>query len=109
MKMEKAINDLHNALDYENEMSDKEYACRIEFEKNKLDKELWNKLCKAKAAYLAAFRATIEACKVVGELEEKEDKEYYENLKCTFCGELNSICGGDHGDEMRDIARERGW
>jgi hypothetical protein len=27
--------------------------------------------------------------------------------KCTFCKRYTSQCGGDHGDEMRDIARER--
>jgi hypothetical protein len=36
---------------------------------------------------------------------------YYENegrqdQKCTFCGYMDSECGGDHGDEMRDIQRE---
>ena len=25
--------------------------------------------------------------------------------KCTFCGEMVRECGGDHGDEMRDIGR----
>jgi hypothetical protein len=25
--------------------------------------------------------------------------------KCTFCGEMERDCGGDHGDEMRDIGR----
>ena len=29
-----------------------------------------------------------------------------EDSKCTFCGEMNSFCGGDHGDEMREIQRE---
>ena len=24
---------------------------------------------------------------------------------CTFCGEMETDCGGDHGDEMRDIGR----
>lgn len=35
----------------------------------------------------------------------KKSKVVYE--KCTFCGRCESICGGDHGDEMRDIMRER--
>ena len=28
------------------------------------------------------------------------------DAKCTFCGEMESECGGDHGDEMREICRE---
>ena len=41
----------------------------------------------------------------------KEEENYYATLKCTFCGELDSICGGDHADEMREIVREadRRW
>lgn len=31
----------------------------------------------------------------------KEDKE-----PCSFCGEAYYICGGDHGDEMREMQRE---
>ena len=27
------------------------------------------------------------------------------DMKCTFCGEMDSECGGDHGDEMREIGR----
>jgi len=29
-----------------------------------------------------------------------------QDSKCTFCGDMVSECGGDHGDEMRDIQRE---
>jgi hypothetical protein len=36
----------------------------------------------------------------------KQEKEFYENYVCTFCGNLMIDCGGDHGDEMRDICRE---
>jgi hypothetical protein len=42
----------------------------------------------------------------------REEWEYYcDNHVCTFCGELERECGGDHVDEMRDIMREscRGW
>lgn len=38
---------------------------------------------------------------------EREDYEYYrQDSKCTFCGAMESECGADHGDEMRDIQRE---
>ena len=35
-----------------------------------------------------------------------------EEKPCTFCGEILRYCGGDHGDEMREIQRNalrRGW
>lgn len=38
---------------------------------------------------------------------EREHYEYYrQDSKCTFCGAMESECGEDHGDEMRDIQRE---
>jgi hypothetical protein len=36
-----------------------------------------------------------------------DDDDYYEeDSKCTFCGAMESECGGDHADEMRDLLRE---
>ena len=35
-----------------------------------------------------------------------DDDRSYEDDVCTFCGQMISECGGDHGDEMRDIVRE---
>jgi hypothetical protein len=45
--------------------------------------------------------------------ESDEDTNAYlerhaEDRKCTFCGLMESDCGGDHVDEMRDIIRESG-
>lgn len=41
--------------------------------------------------------------------DEEDDDDYYnQDRKCTFCGYMESECGGDHGDEMRDICREGG-
>jgi hypothetical protein len=38
-----------------------------------------------------------------GRLYEDEEEDYYnQDSKCTFCGAMESDCGGDHGDEMRD-------
>jgi hypothetical protein len=34
------------------------------------------------------------------------DEDYWEDRECTFCHAMESECGGDHGDEMRDIMRE---
>jgi hypothetical protein len=46
--------------------------------------------------------------KAIHEAEEvNEEEEYWrQDSKCTFCGAMESDCGGDHGDEMRDIMRE---
>lgn len=39
--------------------------------------------------------------------DEQDDDDYsHEDYKCTFCGQMASECGEDHGDEMRDIMRE---
>ena len=35
-----------------------------------------------------------------------DDDRHYEDDVCTFCGQMISECGEDHGDEMRDIQRE---
>jgi hypothetical protein len=44
-------------------------------------------------------------------IKDAEDLEYWydedhRDSKCTFCGSMESECGGDHGDEMREIQRE---
>jgi len=36
---------------------------------------------------------------------EKLYYDYSQDRKCTFCGSMESECGGDHGDEMRMITR----
>ena len=39
--------------------------------------------------------------------DEQDDDDYSrDDYKCTFCGQMASECGEDHGDEMRDIMRE---
>ena len=41
------------------------------------------------------------------EVDDDDDDDYrMEDSKCTFCGAMESQCGGDHADEMRDIMRE---
>ena len=47
--------------------------------------------------------------KAIGHAENEQwRKEMLEDEEkpCTFCGEILRYCGGDHGDEMRDIVRE---
>jgi len=45
-------------------------------------------------------------------IENAEDQEWRDRMveedkkPCSFCGEILRDCGGDHGDEMRDIQRE---
>lgn len=45
-------------------------------------------------------------------IKDAEDKQWRDEMvedegkPCTFCGEILRECGGDHGDEMRDIQRE---
>lgn len=47
-----------------------------------------------------------EAIKLKKNIRELEDDYWHQEIKCTFCGEMESVCGGDHGDEMREIQRE---
>jgi hypothetical protein len=46
--------------------------------------------------------------KAISEAEEREYDEDYslQDRKCTFCGAMESDCGGDHVDEMREIQRK---
>jgi hypothetical protein len=45
--------------------------------------------------------------KVIWEAEDfHHENGWREDSKCTFCGYMDSECGGDHGDEMRQIMRE---
>jgi len=52
-----------------------------------------------------ADQITVSEGKVIwpfeGALYDERDDQ-----KCTFCGEMERECGGDHVDEMRDIMRE---
>ena len=36
-----------------------------------------------------------------------DDDDRYGDHKCSYCGEMESICGGDHGDDMRWEQLER--
>ena len=106
-----AINDtldaLEKAMEYSRRMLEERSIRRLEYEENILvmGPEYWvlyENMRKAEAAYEAAEEAVLDATKKANEAE----VEYFTNLKCTFCGDLMSDCGGDHGDEMRDICRE---
>ena len=45
-------------------------------------------------------------------IKDAEDQQWRDEMAqdeekpCSFCGEILRYCGGDHGDEMRDIQRE---
>lgn len=54
--------------------------------------ELWG-------AYIAASEAA--------EAAEAAHWAEYEKLPCSFCGQARRDCGEDHGDEMREICREK--
>ena len=47
-----------------------------------------------------------KAIKEAEDLHHNEEDYWREDSKCSFCGEMYSFCGGDHGDEMREIQRE---
>ena len=47
--------------------------------------------------------------KAIKDAEDQQWRDEYaedEGKPCSFCGEILRYCGGDHGDEMRDIQRE---
>ena len=110
--MDKAMNDLNTAMEHENKMLEQYGNAKLEYENNNLVMgplywELYTKFRQAEAAYEAAKQATADATKIANDLAEKEEQEYYKNLKCSFCGELYSDCGGDHSFEMRWDAENR--
>ena len=49
-----------------------------------------------------------EATKIKEDIKKLEDDEahYEEDHECWFCGKMESECGADHSDEMRDILHE---
>jgi hypothetical protein len=119
MAFEKAVEDHKKALEESYVMKGYEMECRIEFEKNKLVMgplywELFTKLQDAEAMYKIdkeaedAAEEALNAAEIeLGERDCEDDTEYYKNLKCTFCGELDSICGGDHSEEMYWLSQPR--
>jgi len=107
-KMHKATDAHYEALAHSYAMLEKYNNAKLEYENNKLVMgplywELYTKFRDAEAAFKVADEAEKAAYKVLAEIE----AEYYANLKCTFCGELDSICGGDHSEEMRDLGGRR--
>jgi hypothetical protein len=117
-KVYDAIRDLDEALTHRWEMSYNVNQCKIKLHDaeysttdaehheimiNGKFEELRKNYHEALAAYEAAEQAVVDATKKANEA----DEEYYKNLKCTFCGELDSICGGDHSEEMRDLGQKR--
>ena len=107
-KYDATMDILEKALAHESEMREKENTCRMEYEMAEaFSGPLYEKICDALrdaiTAHAKAKQAVIDCKKILDDLE----VEYYKNLKCSFCDDIG--CPEDHGDEMRDIARERGW
>ena len=103
--MEKALEDMFTAMEHENEMLHQYGQAKLQYEYNKLDEsplywELYTKFREAEAAYEVAKKVTADvtniANKIANDLGEEAEKEYFANLKCPFCGEIGSVCGGDH-------------
>jgi hypothetical protein len=72
-----------------------------------LHDRLWAAYCVA----LEAFQTAEAAAAAAEEAEDAEREERwaaYDEATCTFCGEKNRDCGGDHADEMREIMRASG-
>ena len=67
-----------------------------------LHDRLWADYCVA----LEAFQTAEAAAAAAQEAEDAERDAEYDEATCTFCGEKNRECGGDHADEMRQIMRE---
>ena len=54
--------------------------------------------------YLALRKAIEDAEQFYYQMNDHDDRCYEDDV-CTFCGDMERECGGDHGDEMRDIQR----
>ena len=107
-KMYDATEAHYRALEHSLEMSDQMIHHKTVYTMNmNIDGpeywELYTKFRDAEAAYTAAK----EAEKIAEEALNAAEAEYYANLKCTFCGSLDSICGGDHSEEMRYLGQRR--
>ena len=70
-----------------------------------LHDRLWAAYCVALEAFQTA-EAAATAATAAQEAEDAERDAEYDEATCTFCGEKNRECGGDHADEMRQIMRE---
>ena len=102
-----AMEVLEEALAHESEMREKEKTCRMEYEMaEEFTGPLYEKLCDALRdaimAHATAKQSVLDCKKILDGLE----AEYFKNLKCTFCGELDSVCGGDHSEEMHWLSQQ---
>lgn len=107
-KMDDATEAHYKALEYSLQMSDQMMHHETIYEQNKnidgpLYWQLYMKFRDAEADYIRAK----ELEKIAEEALNAAEAEYYANLKCTFCGSLDSICGGDHSEEMRYLGQPR--
>ena len=69
----------------------------------------WNEQLDLHDSLWSAYSDAQDALDIAEEVEEAEREERwaaYDEATCTFCGEKNRECGGDHADEMRQIMRE---
>jgi hypothetical protein len=57
--------------------------------------------------WLKDKQETLALRKAIKDAEDLYDyRNYHQDSECTFCGAMESECGEDHGDEMREIQRE---
>jgi hypothetical protein len=68
--------------------------------------KLWNEQLDLHDRLWADYCVALEAFQTAEAAEDTEREAAYDEATCTFCGEKNRDCGGDHGDEMREIMRE---
>ena len=69
----------------------------------------WNEQLDLHDSLWSAYSDAQDALDIAEEVVEAEREERwaaYDEATCTFCGEKNRECGGDHADEMRQIMRE---
>ena len=116
MAFEKANENHMAALTHSYSMSEQMAHHEMRYEEEKLSMgpiywERYTKFREAEANYTAAKEAekvAEEALNVAEQaLQDAEEVEYFATLKCTFCGELNSVCGGDHSEEMYWLSQPR--
>ena len=56
---------------------------------------------------IVAWRESILEILETLEAKRVAEQEYYAKLRCTLCGELDSVCGGNHGNEKRDWGKSK--
>jgi hypothetical protein len=110
-EMERCVAEMQRLRDhYKNEMKMSRYYVESEAEAEG-NFVMYNRLLseasvKWSGALLSQGELWQKYCDLLEDYEEKEKNAERPDEKCSFCGMMHSECGGDHGDEMRQIIRE---